>query len=52
MTGGGFGGCVIGLIDAGNVDAARDTVEQAYRERGFAPADVFTERAGPGAHSL
>jgi galactokinase len=52
MTGGGFGGCVIGLIDAGNVDAARDAVEQAYRERGFPAAGVSTERAGPGAHRL
>jgi galactokinase len=52
MTGGGFGGCVIALIDAVDVDAARDAVEKAYRERGFAPAVTFTERAGPGAHRL
>ena len=52
MTGGGFGGCVIGLIEASAVEDARDTVERIYRERGFAPPLVFTEQPGEGAHRV
>ena len=52
MTGGGFGGCVIGLIEASAVEHARDTVERIYREHGFARPLVFTEQPGEGAHRV
>ena len=52
MTGGGFGGCVIGLIEASAVDRSRDTVERIYREHGFAQPFVFTEQPGEGAHRV
>jgi galactokinase len=52
MTGGGFGGCVLALIDA---DRAADTtraVEAAYAARNFAPPTSWTVTAGPGATRL
>ena len=52
MTGGGFGGCVIALIPAGRIGAASEAIERAYQASGFAPAAVFTERAGSGAHRV
>ncbi|WP_082159498.1 galactokinase [Micromonospora sp. HK10] len=36
MTGGGFGGCVLALVDASAADAVADAVAAAYAERGFA----------------
>jgi galactokinase len=52
MTGGGFGGCVIALIDSARVTIASNAVQRAYRRGGFIPATVFTERAGGGAHRV
>jgi galactokinase len=47
MTGGGFGGCVIALIDADHVDVVADAVAKAFAERGFAAPAAF--RAVPSA---
>ena len=52
MTGGGFGGCVLALIDADAVDAAIDAVERRYRAEGFAPPVVFVTQAHDGARRL
>jgi galactokinase len=52
MTGGGFGGCVIGLLPEGDVDAAGDAVRRAFADAGFGEPSVFTAAAGPGARSL
>ncbi len=52
MTGGGFGGCVIALVESDGVEHAADAIAQAYHERGFSPATVFTERAGTGARRV
>ncbi|MEU8259058.1 galactokinase [Micromonospora sp. NPDC048999] len=44
MTGGGFGGCVLALIEASAADAVAAAVATAYAERGFAapgPVTVF-----------
>ncbi|MTJ82204.1 MAG: galactokinase [Telmatospirillum sp.] len=47
MTGGGFGGCTVSLVDAGSVGEFKDTVARAYREAtGIDPA-IFT--CSPGA---
>jgi galactokinase len=49
MTGGGFGGCVLALVDtdaAGRVAAA---VAARYAERGFAAPQSFVAVPGPGA---
>ena len=52
MTGGGFGGCVIALIDSARVTTGSNAVQRAYRRGGFVPASVFTERPGAGAHPV
>ena len=52
ITGGGFGGCVIALVDAGRVDAAVGAVRAAYSERGFAEPAAFVAVPSSGAHRL
>jgi galactokinase len=52
MTGGGFGGCVLVLVDADSVDAVTTVVERAYRDRGFDPPAAFVAAACGGAHRL
>jgi len=52
MTGGGFGGCVIGLVPTGLVDAAVAAVEDAYGRAGFRSPAAFTARPAVGAHRL
>jgi galactokinase len=52
MTGGGFGGCVIALVDADRCDRVADAVRAAFAERGFTAPDWFVTRASPGAHRL
>jgi galactokinase len=52
MTGGGFGGSVIALIEAGRVAAAVRTVRTAYERHHFAPFGWFTTRPAQGAHRL
>ena len=49
MTGGGFGGCVLALIDAERAGATADAVAGAYRERGFTAPTSWVATAGPGA---
>jgi len=52
MTGGGFGGCVIGLVPDELVDAAVAAVEQAYDRHGFRPPAAFPAHPTAGAHRL
>ena len=52
MTGGGFGGCVIGLVPAGSVDTAADGVRRAFADAGYAAPDTFTATAEDGARRL
>jgi galactokinase len=52
MTGGGFGGCVLALIDADRADAITAAVTAAYAEHDFAPATAWIATAGPGATKL
>ncbi|MDY7084626.1 MAG: galactokinase [Actinomycetota bacterium] len=52
MTGGGFGGCVLALIDAGKADVVTAAVEEAYAQSGFTPPTAWTVTAGPGAGKL
>ncbi|PZF98057.1 galactokinase [Micromonospora deserti] len=47
MTGGGFGGCVLALVDADRADAVARAVSTAYAARGFpAPGHVTVLPAG------
>ena len=50
MTGGGFGGCVIALLDEDGVEAAVAAVVSAYDEHGFRAPRPMTVRPGGGAH--
>jgi galactokinase len=52
MTGGGFGGSAIALVDTEAVDDVRAAVNRAYAERGFQPAAFFTAVPAAGAHRL
>jgi galactokinase len=52
MTGGGFGGCVIALVEHGRVRQATNAVQRAYRMRGFTPATAFTAQPSQGAHRI
>jgi galactokinase len=52
MTGGGFAGCVIGLIAPDLADAAVAAVEAEYRARGFRAPGHFTVRPSRGAHPV
>jgi galactokinase len=52
MTGGGFGGCVIALVDADATDRVATAVADAYADRGFRAPDHFVAVPGPGAHRL
>ena len=50
MTGGGFGGCSIALVDRSGLAQARDAVDRAYAERGWpAPLHHVVEPSA-GAH--
>lgn len=50
MTGGGFGGAAIALVDHDLVGAATAAVSEAFAQVGFAPPHIFTVRASDGAH--
>jgi galactokinase len=52
MTGGGFGGCVIALVESSEAGAAVSAVETAYRKHGLAAPTVFSAVASAGARRL
>lgn len=52
MTGGGFGGCVIALLDKSDVDAASRAAVAAAAARGFAEPRAFVTSPAAGAHAL
>jgi galactokinase len=52
MTGGGFGGCVLALVEADAVDATVRAVEEAYAAAGFRAPSAFVAEASDGAHRL
>lgn len=49
MTGGGFGGCVVALMPAATVEAARAAVARDYRAPSGEAATVYVCRASAGA---
>jgi len=52
MTGGGFGGSVIALLDADRVTAVAETVTSAFEARRFAGPHTFLAHASAGAHRI
>lgn len=49
MTGGGFGGCTVSLVDAGQVDAFCETVSHGYRERTNIEPFIYVVEPAQGA---
>jgi galactokinase len=50
MTGGGFGGCTVSLVETANVEHAAQQLSQSYRaETGIEPS-ILTSRPARGAH--
>ncbi|WJL97272.1 galactokinase [Microbacterium sp. ET2] len=49
MTGGGFGGAAIALVDRDRVAEVTDAVRRAFAERGFAAPTIFPVPAADGA---
>lgn len=52
MTGGGFGGCVIALVDVEGVDDAVAAARRAAHDGGFPEPEPFVALASVGAHRL
>lgn len=50
MTGGGFGGAAIALVEQGAVHAVSDAVTAAFAASGFASPHLFTVTPAAGAH--
>jgi galactokinase len=50
MTGGGFGGCVIALVDTGRVDVVTEAVQQEVADAGYPEPTITATYAGRGAH--
>jgi galactokinase len=52
MTGGGFGGCIIALVEADAAEAVAGRVAKAFAAAGFAPPSWFVAAAAAGARRL
>lgn len=52
MTGGGFGGCVIALVEADACDAVQRAVAAAFADRRFDPPASFVAVPSDGAHRV
>ncbi|WP_327008948.1 galactokinase [Dactylosporangium sp. NBC_01737] len=52
MTGGGFGGCVLALVDEGACDAVEAAVREAFAVEGFTPPDTFVVTPGRGTYQV
>ena len=50
MTGGGFGGCTIALIDSTGADAITDAIDAAFTAAGFAAPEHFLATPSAGGH--
>jgi galactokinase len=51
MTGGGFGGCTVNLVDVDEADRFAKSIRVAYREKTGVQPDVFICSAADGAHA-
>ncbi|MBV1849176.1 galactokinase [Catellatospora tritici] len=52
MTGGGFGGCVLALVDTDRSDDVAAAVAEAFRANGFTSPSFFSATPAPGATRL
>jgi galactokinase len=49
MTGGGFGGCIIALVPAGETETVAAAVERAFAQAGYGPPAHFVATPADGA---
>jgi galactokinase len=52
MTGGGFGGCAIALVAAGEEPAVAKSVEDGFAARGFRSPEIFSAHPSHGARRI
>lgn len=52
LTGGGFGGCTVNLVEAARAEAFRKGIHDAYLERAGIDADIYLCQAAAGASEL
>ncbi len=52
LTGGGFGGCTVNLVEAAHAEAFRKGIHDAYLERAGIDADIYLCQAAAGASEL
>jgi galactokinase len=52
MTGGGFGGCCLALVEADAVDSVSTAVEDAYAQHGWDEPGTFVARPSDGARRV
>jgi len=52
MTGGGFGGCTVNLVDAGAADRFRREIVTKYRDRYHIASEIHHCRPSPGASEV
>jgi galactokinase len=52
MTGGGFGGCIIALVPAGEADAVAAEIAKAFERAGYGPPSHFVGLPSAGAGRL
>lgn len=52
ITGGGFGGCTVSIVENASVDLFIRTLDKAYTEKTGIKADFYVVDIGDGAHAL
>jgi galactokinase len=52
LTGGGFGGCTVNLVDATHVEEFTAAMRAGYLEATGIAAEIYTSRASDGAHAI
>jgi galactokinase len=52
LTGGGFGGCTVNLVEAAHAESFRKGIHDAYLERAGIDADIYLCQAAAGASAL
>jgi galactokinase len=50
MTGGGFGGCTIALVDADRAPVISGAIDDAFAKAGFTAPEHFLATPASGAH--
>ena len=52
ITGGGFGGCTVNIVEDGAAEAFRAAIRREYAEQTGLDAEIYTVSAGDGAHEI